>query len=100
MEAAAPVGGGLAYWMEQMGSRAAFEFHRELVTGFLIPNLHLFDPLVFLAELAFAISFILGFGVRLAGVLAVLFSLHLWLGISICPAIRTSGRGPTSSSPS
>jgi hypothetical protein len=76
-----PVGGGLAYWTEQMGRRAAFEFHREFVTGFLIPNLHLFGPLVFLAELAFAVSLILGLGVRLASVLAILFVLHLWLGI-------------------
>jgi hypothetical protein len=76
-----PVGGGLAYWTEQMGKRAAFAFHREFVTGFLIPNLHLFGPFVFLAELAFAVSLILGLGVRLAGVLAMLFVLHLWLGI-------------------
>ena len=64
-----------------MGKRAAFEVHREFVTGFLIPNLHLFGPFVFLAELAFAVSLILGLGVRLAGVLAILFVLHLWLGI-------------------
>ncbi len=51
-----PVGGGLAYWTEQMGQRAAFEIHREFVTGFLIPNLHLFGPFVFLAELAFTVS--------------------------------------------
>ena len=76
-----PVGGGLQYWTEQMGRRAAFEFHREFVTGFLIPNLHLFGPIVFLAELAFAVSLILGLGVRLAGALAIAFVLHLWLGI-------------------
>ena len=52
-----PVGGGLAYWTEQMGQRAAFKIHREFVTGFLIPNLHLFGPFVFLAELAFTVSF-------------------------------------------
>jgi hypothetical protein len=28
-----PVSGGLQYWTEQMASRAAFEFHRELVTA-------------------------------------------------------------------
>jgi uncharacterized membrane protein YphA (DoxX/SURF4 family) len=76
-----PVGGGLRYWTEQMGTRAAFEFHREFTTGFLIPNLHLFGPLVFLAELAFAVSLILGLGVRFAGVIGIFFVLHLWLGI-------------------
>lgn len=76
-----PASGGLKYWTEQMASRAAFEFHRDLVSGFLLPNLHLFGPVVFLAELTFAVSLILGFGVRVAGVLGMLFVLHLWLGI-------------------
>jgi len=76
-----PVSGGLQYWVEQMGTRAAFEFHRQLVTSFLIPNLYLFGPLIFLAELTFAVSMILGLGVRLVSAIAILFVLHLWLGI-------------------
>ena len=76
-----PVSGGLQYWVEQMGKRAAFEFHREFVTNFIIPHLNLFNPLVFLAEFAFAISLILGLGVRLASAIAILFVLNLWLGI-------------------
>ena len=76
-----PASGGLQYWVEQMGTRAAFEFHRQFVTGFLIPYLYLFGPLVFLAELTFAASLILGLGVRLVGAVAILFVLHLWLGI-------------------
>jgi uncharacterized membrane protein YphA (DoxX/SURF4 family) len=76
-----PVSGGIRYWTEQMGTRAAFEFHRDFVTGFLIPNLHLFAPLVFLAELTFTVSLMLGLGVRFAGVIGIFFVLHLWLGI-------------------
>jgi uncharacterized membrane protein YphA (DoxX/SURF4 family) len=76
-----PASEGLQYWTEQMGTRAAFEFHREFVTGFLLPNLHLFGPFVFLAELTFAVSFILGLGVRLAAAIGILFVLQLWLGI-------------------
>ncbi len=76
-----PVSSGLQYWTEQMGTRAAFEFHREFVTGFLIPNLHLFGPLVFLTELMLAVAFMLGLGVRFAGVIGILFVLHLWFGI-------------------
>jgi uncharacterized membrane protein YphA (DoxX/SURF4 family) len=76
-----PVPGGLRFWTEQMGTRAAFEFHREFATNVLVPNLHLFSPIVFLAELTFAVSLILGLGVRLAGMLGLLFVLHLWLGI-------------------
>ncbi len=76
-----PVGGGLHYWTEQMGTRAAFEFHRVFVTDFLLPNLSWFGPLVFLAELMFSTSLILGLGVRFAGIVGIFFVLHLWLGI-------------------
>jgi len=76
-----PVSGGLQYWTEQEATRAAFEFHRHLVKDFLLPYLYLFGPLVFLAELSFAISMLLGFAVRAAGVLAIAFVLQLWLGI-------------------
>jgi hypothetical protein len=76
-----PASSGLRYWTEQMGTRAAFELHRDFVTGFLLPNLHWFGPLVFLAELTFAVSLILGLGVRFAGVIGIFFVLHLWLGI-------------------
>jgi uncharacterized membrane protein YphA (DoxX/SURF4 family) len=76
-----PVSGGLKYWTEQMGNRAAFAFHRELVTEIYLPYLYLFNSVIFLAELTFAVSLILGLGVRLASALAVVFVLHLWLGI-------------------
>lgn len=76
-----PASEGLRYWTAQEGTRAAFEFHRTLVTEILLPNLHLFGPFVFLAELAFAVSLILGLGVRLAGALGVGFVVQLWLGI-------------------
>jgi uncharacterized membrane protein YphA (DoxX/SURF4 family) len=76
-----PAPDGLRFWTEQMGKRAAFEFHREFVTGFLLPNLKIFAPLVFLSEFMFAVSLILGFGVRFAGVIGIFFVLHLWLGI-------------------
>jgi hypothetical protein len=76
-----PASDGLQYWTEQETTRAAFEFHRNLVKDFLIPNLSLFGPLVFLAELTFAASMLLGFAVRAVSVLAILFVLQLWLGI-------------------
>src|SRR5262249_9022588 len=76
-----PVSGGLKYWTEQMGNRAAFAFHRELVTEVYLPYLHILNPVIFLAEFTFAVSLILGLGVRLASSLAIVFVLHLWLGI-------------------
>jgi uncharacterized membrane protein YphA (DoxX/SURF4 family) len=76
-----PISDGLKYWTEQMGERAAFAFHRELVTEIYLPYLYIFNPIIFLAELTFAVSLILGLGVRLVSVLAIIFVLHLWLGI-------------------
>lgn len=76
-----PASEGLQYWTEQMGKRAAFEAHRAFVTDVLLPNLSLFGPLVFLAELTFATSLILGLGVRLVTGVGILFVLNLWLGI-------------------
>ena len=76
-----PASSGLQYWTEQMASRAAFDVHRELVRDVLLPHLAWFGPVVFLAELTFAVSMMLGLGVRLAGALAVLFVTNLWLGI-------------------
>jgi hypothetical protein len=76
-----PASPGLQYWTEQMGSRAAFAFHRALVADVYLPYLHILGPIIFLAELSFAVSLILGLGVRLVAPLAILFVLHLWLGI-------------------
>ena len=76
-----PASEGLQYWTEQEATRAAFEFHRLFVKDVLLPNLSLLGPLVFLAELTFATSMILGFAVRAVSVLAILFVLQLWLGI-------------------
>lgn len=78
-----PLSGGLQYWTEQMGKRAAFQLHRDLVNNVLLPNLHLIDPVIFLAEFTFAVSLILGLGVRVASILAMLFVTNLWLGIYV-----------------
>jgi hypothetical protein len=76
-----PVSSGLKYWTEQMANRAAFAFHRQLVTDYYLPYLHILNPIIFLAEFTFAVSLILGLGVRLVSSLAIIFVLHLWLGI-------------------
>ncbi|MGB8157594.1 MAG: DoxX family protein, partial [Pseudolabrys sp.] len=65
-----PVSGGFQYWTGQMGEHAAFAFHRELVKSVYLPFINVIDPLVFLAELAFAVSLMLGFSVRLVAIVA------------------------------
>jgi len=76
-----PVSDGLQYWTEQESTNAAFEFHRTFLKDVVLPNMRLFGPIVFLAELVFAGSMILGLAVRFVGVLAVAYALQLWLGI-------------------
>lgn len=72
---------GLHFWMEQMAQRAAFSWHRDLVSNYFLPYFSFLNPVIFLTEFVFAVCLILGFGVRLVSVVAVLFCLHLWLGI-------------------
>jgi uncharacterized membrane protein YphA (DoxX/SURF4 family) len=76
-----PASEGLRYWTEQEVTRAAFEFHRDFIKDVILPHIVFFGPFVFLAELTFAISLILGFAVRAVSVLAILFVAQLWLGI-------------------
>ena len=64
-----------------MGEHAAFAFHRELVKSVYLPLITVIDPLVFLAELVFAVSLMLGVSVRLVAIVAAVYSLHLWLGL-------------------
>lgn len=76
-----PASGGLRYWTEQEVTRAAFGVHGAFIRDVILPHLALVGPVVFLAELTFATSLILGFAVRAVSVLAIAFVLQLWLGI-------------------
>lgn len=76
-----PVSDGLQYWTEQESTSAAFEFHRTFLKDVVLPHMSVFGPIVFLAELAFAGSMILGLAVRFVGVLAIAYVLQLWLGL-------------------
>jgi hypothetical protein len=81
-----PISGGFQYWTGEMAQYAAFAFHRALVNDVYLPYLAIIQPIVFLAELAFAISLMLGIAVRLFGLLAAVYSLHLWLGLYLDPS--------------
>lgn len=72
---------GLHFWTKEMATNAAFAFYTPLVNDVLLPNFYLFNPFVFFLELGFAASLMLGLGVRLTGVVGVLFVMNLWLGL-------------------
>ncbi|HET7493447.1 MAG TPA: TQO small subunit DoxD, partial [Bradyrhizobium sp.] len=57
------------------------EFHRTFMKNVVLPHMTIFGPIVFLAELVFAGSMMLGLAVRFVGVLAIAYTLQLWLGL-------------------
>ena len=81
-----PVSDGLQYWTEQESTSAAFEFHRTFLKDAVLPHMTIFGPIVFLAELVFAGSMLLGLAVRLVGALAFIYVLQLWLGLYANPS--------------
>jgi hypothetical protein len=81
-----PVSDGLQYWTEQESTSAAFEFHRAFMKDVVLPHMTIFGPIVFLAELVFAGSMMLGLAVRFVGVLALVYTLQLWLGLYSNPS--------------
>ena len=76
-----PVSGGFKFWTESIAENAAFDVHKWIATHVFIPFLAVIDPLVYLTELALAISFVLGFLVRPMAIIGMLFVAHLWLGL-------------------
>jgi len=76
-----PVSDGLQYFTEQESKSAAFEFHRTFMKDVVLPHMTLFGLVVFIAELVFAGSMLLGLAVRFVSVLALVYTLQLWLGL-------------------
>lgn len=74
-------GGGLRYWMEEMGRYAAFKPHASLVNDLMLPNFKLFAFQVWAAETFVAVSLLLGLFTRLGGLLGMLMAMNLWLGL-------------------
>ena len=76
-----PVAGGLTYWTEQLRDNSAFELHRAVVADFLLPNLYWLGTLVWLTEFGMAMAHVLGVAVRLAGLVGILFTANIWIGL-------------------
>lgn len=74
---------GLHYWTEQETKDAAFAVHAHLLEALALPspNFLALNVAVLAIEFGFAVSLILGLGVRLMGSLGVLFVAQLWLGL-------------------
>src|ERR1700733_14667305 len=80
-----PVSGGFKFWLENTVKYSSVHAHSALMQVFL-DHISLVQPLVFLLETALAVSLMLGFMVRLAGVVGALFILNLLIGLYNDPA--------------
>ena len=76
---------GLRYWMGQEAEHASIALQGTLVRDVVLPNLGLFGPLVYLVELAIAVSLLLGLLSRAGALLGLLMGLNLWLGLYSAP---------------
>lgn len=76
-----PVAGGFQYWTEQLAEHSWLPIHAALVKDVLLPHINLLDPVVFVTETLLGLSFMLGIGVRLAGLVGIAFTINLWIGL-------------------
>ena len=74
---------GLNHWVDEEQKSAAFSWLGSFIGNYLLPTPAFFalDIFTFFIELAFAISLILGLGVRVMGAVGVFFVAQLWLGL-------------------
>ena len=77
---------GLRYWTEQMVEHAAFAIHAQLVKTIVLANFVPFAYMVYFAEVAVAVSLILGLFVRAGAVVGGLLILNLYFGLYRSPA--------------
>lgn len=76
-----PVSGGFQYWTGQLAQHSWVPAQIAFVRDVLLPHINILDPIVFVIETLLGFSLMLGFGVRVAGVVGMLFTLNLWLGL-------------------
>jgi len=76
---------GLIYWMKQMVDHASISLQGQLVQDLVIPNIHLFGPLVYGVEVLIGVSLILGLLTRAGAFLGAAMAINLWLGLYSAP---------------
>lgn len=76
-----PYSDAFEYWLKQTAEHAAFPLLGDLVSGVFLPLIPVVGVLVYLAELLFAVTLMLGVVTRLGALLAAGQALFLWLGL-------------------
>lgn len=76
-----PVSDGFSYWDGALAKFSAFPAHAWIAAHVFVPGIAVVQPLVYLTEIFFTVSLSLGLFVRLGGLIAVVFTAHLWIGL-------------------
>ena len=80
-----PDEGGLLYWMNMMVDHAVLPVHGTLVRDYVIPNIDVFGPIVYLVEVGIGVSMMLGLFTRLGALAGFAMAVNLWLGLYSAP---------------
>ena len=75
-----PVSAGFHYWLGASIKYSSFAWHAAIMQLFF-DHIALIQPIIYLTEVFFTASLMLGFMVRLSGTLAALFTLNLLIGL-------------------
>jgi uncharacterized membrane protein YphA (DoxX/SURF4 family) len=75
-----PVSAGFKYWLGATVKYSSFSFHAAFMQLF-VDHIVLVQPIVYLLEIVFTASLMLGFMVRLWAAVAALFTLNLLVGL-------------------
>jgi len=76
-----PVSDAFKFWLGAVGKFTSIPGHAWLVNHLLLPNIALLQPVVYATEIFFTLALSWGLLTRFAGLLAVAFTLHLWVGL-------------------
>lgn len=76
---------GLIYWMKQEVAHAAVPLQGTLVKVIVLPNIHVFGPVIYTLEALIGVSLIIGLFTRLGAIVGILMALNLWLGLYSAP---------------
>lgn len=76
-----PISPAFRFWLGSEAKFSAIPLQATVVRDVLMPHIGLLQPATYLLEILFTVSLTLGIAVRLSGVMAVLFTLQLWLGL-------------------
>ena len=76
-----PVSDAFMFWTGALAKYTSFAPHAWLVKTVFLPYIALLQPAVYLTEIFFTVTLSLGVAVRFASVAAVLFTVHLWIGL-------------------